>query len=183
MHQVEFTAARQFVGVCDKRYENRIRPIFVLFSLCALFPFCFLFLLMNGNINHSSGHISDYFGRYLTVFHSDFDKKNITKLLFTFCYWAWFTGEALELSEQYTGSGTPDIVTLRHPNTGESAVFLFSAANNSVQEILSFNEGKRGWFIDDTVKNDGKMHLSSPIDPIFLGNSLKSIYTFCFFNY
>nr|XP_022914180.1 ribonuclease H2 subunit B isoform X1 [Onthophagus taurus]XP_022914181.1 ribonuclease H2 subunit B isoform X2 [Onthophagus taurus] len=77
-------------------------------------------------------------------------------------------GEALELSEQYTGTGTPDIVTLRHPNTGESAVFLFSPANNSVQEILTFSEGKRSWFIDESVKSDGKMHLSTPIDPIFL---------------
>lgn len=77
-------------------------------------------------------------------------------------------GEALELSEQYTGSGTPDIVTLRHPNTGESAVFLFSPANNSVQEVLTFNEAKRSWFIDESVKSDGKMQLSTPIDPIFL---------------
>lgn len=77
-------------------------------------------------------------------------------------------GEALELSEQYTGTGTPDIVNLRHPNTGESAIFLFSPANNSVQEVLTFSEGRRSWFIDDTVKSDGKMHLSTPIDPIFL---------------
>ncbi|XP_018576312.1 ribonuclease H2 subunit B [Anoplophora glabripennis] len=79
-------------------------------------------------------------------------------------------GEAIELSEhtEYTGSGTPDIVTLRHPSTGDSAIFLFSAANNSVQEILTFVEGKRSWFIDDSVKSDGKMHLSTPIDPIFL---------------
>ncbi|KAF7269351.1 ribonuclease H2 subunit B [Rhynchophorus ferrugineus] len=77
-------------------------------------------------------------------------------------------GEALELSEQYTGSGTPDIVTLRHPNTGESAVFLFSPANNSVQEVLTFSDGKRSWFIDESVKSDGKMQLSTPIDPIFL---------------
>lgn len=81
-----------------------------------------------------------------------------------------FKGEALELSEQYTGAGTPDIVTLRHPNTGESAIFLFSSANNSVQEILTFNEGKRSWFVEESVKSDGKMHLSTPIDPIFLGN-------------
>lgn len=46
----------------------------------------------------------------------------------------------------------------------------FSPANNSVQEILTFNEGKRSWFIDESVKSDGKMHLSTPIDPIFLGN-------------
>ncbi|KAF5271361.1 hypothetical protein FQA39_LY08159 [Lamprigera yunnana] len=77
-------------------------------------------------------------------------------------------GENLEQSEQYTGTGTPDIVNLRHPNTGEAAVFLFSSANNSVQEILSFAESKRSWFIEESVKSDGKMHLSTPIDPIFL---------------
>lgn len=82
-------------------------------------------------------------------------------------------GEALELSDQYTGAGTPDIVTLRHPNTGQSAIFLFSSANNSVQEVLTFNEGKRSWFIEDSVKSDGKMHLSTPIDPIFLGRYLS----------
>lgn len=48
-------------------------------------------------------------------------------------------------------------------------MFLFSPANNSVQEILTFNENKRSWFIDESVKSDGKMHLSTPIDPIFLG--------------
>ncbi|KAH1024425.1 hypothetical protein HUJ05_003910 [Dendroctonus ponderosae] len=80
----------------------------------------------------------------------------------------FFPGEALELSEQYTGSGTPDIVTLRHPNTGESAVFLFSPVNNSVQEVLTLNEAKRSWFIDESVKSDGKLQLSTPIDPIFL---------------
>ncbi|KAL1491158.1 hypothetical protein ABEB36_011798 [Hypothenemus hampei] len=77
-------------------------------------------------------------------------------------------GEALELSEQYTGSGTPDIVTLRHPNTGKSAIFLFSPSNNSVQEVLIVDEAHRSWFIDENVKSDGKLHLSTPIDPIFL---------------
>ncbi|KAF5295044.1 hypothetical protein FQR65_LT10597 [Abscondita terminalis] len=77
-------------------------------------------------------------------------------------------GETLEQSEQYTGTGTPDIVNLRHPSTGDAAVFLFSSANNSVQEILTFAEGKRSWFIEESVKSDGKMHLSTPIDPIFL---------------
>lgn len=26
----------------------------------------------------------------------------------------------------------------------------------------------RSWFIEDTVKSEGKMYLSTPIDPIFL---------------
>lgn len=41
-----------------------------------------------------------------------------------------------------------------------------------MQEILTFNEGKHSWFIDDRVKSDGKMHLSTPIDPIFLGKCI-----------
>lgn len=78
----------------------------------------------------------------------------------------------MELSEQYTGKGTPDVVNLRHPSTGESAVFLFSPSNNSVQEVITFDGGRRSWFIDDVVKSDGKMQLSTPIDPIFLGENL-----------
>lgn len=59
-------------------------------------------------------------------------------------------------------------------------MFLFSPANNSVQEILTFSESKRSWFIDETVKSDGKLHLSTPIDPIFLGMVTKN-YGFQFF--
>ncbi|KAG5875063.1 hypothetical protein JTB14_036060 [Gonioctena quinquepunctata] len=77
-------------------------------------------------------------------------------------------GEALEVSKQYVGTGTPNIVTLRHPNSGESALFLFSTSNESVQEILIFKEGERSWFLDESVKSDGKIHLSTPVDPIFL---------------
>lgn len=79
-----------------------------------------------------------------------------------------FKGEVFEVPDQYTGAGTPDMVTLKHPNTNQPAMFLFSPANNSVQEILTFSEAKRSWFIDESVKSDGKMHLSTPIDPIFL---------------
>lgn len=82
------------------------------------------------------------------------------------CY---LVGEVFEVPDQYTGAGTPDMVTLKHPNTNQPAMFLFSPANNSVQEILTFSEAKRSWFIDESVKSDGKMHLSTPIDPIFLG--------------
>lgn len=47
-------------------------------------------------------------------------------------------------------------------------MFVFSPGNFTVQEVLTFDENKRSWFIDDNVKSDGKMHLSTPIDPIFL---------------
>lgn len=47
-------------------------------------------------------------------------------------------------------------------------MFVFSPGNVTVQEVLTFDENKRSWFIDDNVKSDGKLHLSTPIDPIFL---------------
>lgn len=45
---------------------------------------------------------------------------------------------------------------------------MFSPGNLTVQEVLIFDEKKKSWFIDDNVKSDGKLHLSTPIDPIFL---------------
>ncbi|XP_011160526.1 ribonuclease H2 subunit B [Solenopsis invicta] len=64
--------------------------------------------------------------------------------------------------------GQSEIVKLRHPASDKPAVFVFGAGNLTVQEVLIFDEKKRSWFIDDNVKSDGKLHLSTPIDPIFL---------------
>ncbi|KAK3925836.1 Ribonuclease H2 subunit B [Frankliniella fusca] len=61
-----------------------------------------------------------------------------------------------------------DIVKLRHPSSGETAMFLFSHNNETVQELITFSEDKRSWFIDDTVKQDGRLQLSTPFDPLFL---------------
>ena len=47
-------------------------------------------------------------------------------------------------------------------------MFLFSADNSIVQEVFSFSEKKRSWFINDSVREDGRMHLSTPVDPAFL---------------
>lgn len=77
-------------------------------------------------------------------------------------------GEALEVPEGFAGTGTPDIVQLRHPQSGATALFLFSPGDGMVQEVLTFSENRRSWFIEESVKSDGKMHLSTPIDPIFL---------------
>ncbi|KAJ9588628.1 hypothetical protein L9F63_028069, partial [Diploptera punctata] len=77
-------------------------------------------------------------------------------------------GEALEVPEGFAGTGTPDMVQLRHPQSGAPAMFLFSPGDGMVQEVLTFSENRRSWFIEESVKSDGKMHLSTPIDPIFL---------------
>ncbi|KAL6264032.1 hypothetical protein P5V15_004114 [Pogonomyrmex californicus] len=62
----------------------------------------------------------------------------------------------------------PEIVKLRHPASNKPAIFMFSPGNLMVQEVLIFDERKRSWFIDDNVKSEGKLYLSTPIDPIFL---------------
>ncbi|XP_011882276.1 PREDICTED: ribonuclease H2 subunit B [Vollenhovia emeryi] len=62
----------------------------------------------------------------------------------------------------------PEIVKLRHPASDKSAVFVFSPGNLTVREVLIFDEKRRSWFIDNNVKSDGKLYLSTPIDPIFL---------------
>ncbi|OXU18409.1 hypothetical protein TSAR_003090 [Trichomalopsis sarcophagae] len=73
-------------------------------------------------------------------------------------------GESLESSEGVH----PDMVKLRHPASNQAAMFVFSPGDLTIQEVMTFDENKRSWFIDDNVRSDGKMHLSTPIDPIFL---------------
>ncbi|XP_011504522.1 PREDICTED: ribonuclease H2 subunit B [Ceratosolen solmsi marchali] len=73
-------------------------------------------------------------------------------------------GESLENTEGVH----PDMVKLRHPASNQAAMFVFSPGDLTIQEVMTFDENKRSWFIDDNVRSDGKMHLSTPIDPIFL---------------
>jgi hypothetical protein len=73
-------------------------------------------------------------------------------------------GESLESTE----GAHPDMVKLRHPASNQAAMFVFSPGDLTIQEVMTFDENKRSWFIDDNVRSDGKMHLSTPIDPIFL---------------
>ncbi|XP_065350698.1 ribonuclease H2 subunit B [Cloeon dipterum] len=75
-------------------------------------------------------------------------------------------GDALTIPEGCDGK--PNMVKLRHPQTSSQAMFFFSADNKMVQEILSFSEDKRSWVIDDHIQSDGKVHLSTPVDPLFL---------------
>ncbi|XP_066588481.1 ribonuclease H2 subunit B isoform X2 [Prorops nasuta] len=78
--------------------------------------------------------------------------------------WVFLMKDGLESTD-----GTlPEIVKLRHPASNLPAMFVFSPKDLTVQEVITFDENKRSWFIDENVKSDGKMHLSTPIDPIFL---------------
>lgn len=72
------------------------------------------------------------------------------------------------LAENTTNDHENDIVILRHPNNGETGAFLFSKDNRYIQEILTYIDDKRSWFIDESVKSSGTLKISTPIDPIFL---------------
>ncbi|XP_029161874.1 ribonuclease H2 subunit B isoform X2 [Nylanderia fulva] len=74
----------------------------------------------------------------------------------------------LEDSLDSSNVAQSEIVKLRHPASNKPAIFVFSPDNLTVQEVLIFDENKRSWFIDDSVKSDGKLHLSTPVDPLFL---------------
>lgn len=55
----------------------------------------------------------------------------------------YVAGEAFEIPEGYAGTGTPDVVQLRHPQSGAPAMFLFSPGDSLIQEVLTFSENKR----------------------------------------
>lgn len=45
---------------------------------------------------------------------------------------------------------------------------LFVTSNNQIFELLQFNEGHRSWFLDETVASNGKIYLTSRVDPLFI---------------
>nr|XP_018906672.1 PREDICTED: ribonuclease H2 subunit B-like [Bemisia tabaci] len=64
-----------------------------------------------------------------------------------------------------------DIIELRHPSTDGPGMFLLSADNTVIQEVQTFSDDLRSWFIDETVKSDGDLFVTTPIDPLFLALS------------
>lgn len=64
---------------------------------------------------------------------------------------------------------TLDLITLKHPGTNKKSLFIFNK-QNEIQEVMTFGEPKRSWFINDSVTSNGNLYLSSPIDPLFLSN-------------
>ncbi|KAJ8669298.1 hypothetical protein QAD02_000557 [Eretmocerus hayati] len=62
----------------------------------------------------------------------------------------------------------PVLVKLRHPATNRASMYAFSPGDTDVQEVIAFKDDKRSWFVDDTVRSNGKMYFSTPVDPLFL---------------
>lgn len=59
-----------------------------------------------------------------------------------------------------------DIVSVNLPR--KTSMFIRSSNGESVFELLQFNEKYRSFFIDDTVCSNGKMYLTSKVDPLFI---------------
>jgi len=60
------------------------------------------------------------------------------------------------------------IVKLRHPKTFKGCQFLVNKSKNLLFELMNFEEEHRSWFIGSKVNSDGRIILSSPVNPVFL---------------
>lgn len=112
-------------------------------------------------------------GRFIAVHCTDnsysfclpsIDFCDVERWFFELHYWR----KCISEDKLDNSGGQSEIIKLRHPASDKPAIFVFSPGNLTVQEVLIFDEKKKSWFIDDNVKSDGKLHLSTPIDPIFL---------------
>jgi len=70
--------------------------------------------------------------------------------------------------ENITEKQNVKFLQLRHPRTGLGSCFLYNSSNNSLNEVMTFDEQHRSWFIGSRVVADGKMYLVTPVNPVFL---------------
>jgi len=70
--------------------------------------------------------------------------------------------------ENITEKQNVKFLQLRHPRTGQGSCFMFNSSNNSLNEVMTFDEQHRSWFIGSRVVADGKMYFATPINPVFL---------------
>ncbi|XP_077988001.1 ribonuclease H2 subunit B-like isoform X2 [Glandiceps talaboti] len=73
-----------------------------------------------------------------------------------------------ELTEVKEDEQEPNFVKLRHPKTDQGAMFMFTANDCKVFEVLRFEDNYRSWFIQETVQQDGSIYMTTPMDPLFL---------------
>lgn len=75
---------------------------------------------------------------------------------------------ALKNSSEESPENQATIITLRHPKSDEGAQFLLCPDSKSIHEILSFQDTKGSWFIDNSVQQDGRLLMATVVDPLFL---------------
>lgn len=60
-----------------------------------------------------------------------------------------------------------EFVSIKTPR--KSSTFIFSNSGEKIiYEVLQFNEKHRSWFLDNTVCSNGKIYLTTRIDPMFI---------------
>ncbi|WVZ21614.1 hypothetical protein V8G54_008936 [Vigna mungo] len=64
------------------------------------------------------------------------------------------------------GNGPGQMILLRHPKSGNATQYLF--ANGMLQELQWFKNLYGSWFLGDYITEDGRLYLSTPIDPVFI---------------
>lgn len=57
-----------------------------------------------------------------------------------------------------------DIVSVELPRKTS----MFIRSGNSIYELLQFNEKHRSWFLESTVCSNGKIYMTTKIDPLFI---------------
>ncbi|KAK7351447.1 hypothetical protein VNO77_10924 [Canavalia gladiata] len=64
------------------------------------------------------------------------------------------------------GNGLGQMILLRHPKSGNGTQYLF--VNGVLQELNWFKNLHGSWFLGDYISEDGRLYLSTPVDPVFL---------------
>ncbi|CAK8568763.1 unnamed protein product [Lathyrus sativus] len=64
------------------------------------------------------------------------------------------------------GNGSGRMISLRHPKSGNATQYLF--VNGMLQEFQWFKNLYGSWFLGDYTSEDGRLYLSTPIDPVFI---------------
>ncbi|KAL5273753.1 RNASEH2B family protein [Megaselia abdita] len=55
-----------------------------------------------------------------------------------------------------------------HPGKEENTFFIVNNESKTIQEVISFDEPNRCWFINQTAHSNGCLYMTVPVDPAFL---------------
>ncbi|KAF2347360.1 Ribonuclease H2 subunit B [Trinorchestia longiramus] len=81
------------------------------------------------------------------------------------------TQKVFFIHDEFMKSSEAEAVLLRHPRTESPAIFLITEdaeGKRKIAEINAFDEGHRSWFMGQSVVSDGKLHLVTPCNPVYL---------------
>jgi len=72
------------------------------------------------------------------------------------------------ISADSTSDIQPSLCKLRHPRLDTGVMYLLAANCTRLFEVNCYKEKYRSWFIGNSVHSDGKIYMSTPVDPLFL---------------